>query len=82
MILWQIQFPTLDIRLSYNDIQLFLAIARSIPTSSTPAPSDSDSAAPSTEPAATPKDSFRKKTEALIGMYERSVCLIIQSFSG
>lgn len=69
VILWQIQFPALDIRLSYNDIQLFLAIAKSIPTASAPLPSDSDTAtAPSTEPAAAPKDSFRQKTEALIGM--------------
>ncbi|KAI4823651.1 hypothetical protein KUCAC02_012229, partial [Chaenocephalus aceratus] len=61
--LLEIQFPTLDIRLSYNDIQLFLAIARSIPTSSSALPSDCES---STEPAATPKDLFRQKTEALI----------------
>ncbi|XP_067382192.1 intermembrane lipid transfer protein VPS13D isoform X3 [Channa argus] len=64
--LLEIQFPTLDIRLSYNDIQLFLAIAKSIPTSSAAGPTDSDAAAPSTEPAATPKDIFRQKTEALI----------------
>ncbi|XP_026223935.1 vacuolar protein sorting-associated protein 13D isoform X3 [Anabas testudineus] len=64
--LLEIQFPTLDIRLSYNDIQLFLAIAKSIPTSGTPEPPDSHSAGPSTELAATPKDGFRKKTEALI----------------
>ncbi|XP_054466000.1 intermembrane lipid transfer protein VPS13D [Anoplopoma fimbria] len=64
--LLEIQFPTLDIRLSYNDIQLFLAIARSIPTSSSALPSDCDSStAASTEPA-TAKDSFRQKTEALI----------------
>lgn len=68
MIFYQIQFPNLDIRLSYNDIQLFLAIAKSIPTSSTSAPSDSDPTEPSTEPAATPKDIFRQKTEALIGL--------------
>nr|XP_020474604.1 vacuolar protein sorting-associated protein 13D isoform X1 [Monopterus albus] len=61
--LLEIQFPTLDIRLSYNDIQLFLAIARSIPTTGTAVSSDSDT---STEPAATPKDRFRQKTEALI----------------
>ncbi|XP_034393657.1 vacuolar protein sorting-associated protein 13D isoform X3 [Cyclopterus lumpus] len=64
--LLEIQFPTLDIRLSYNDMQLFLAIAKSIPTSSSALPSDCDtSTAPSTEPA-TAKDSFRQKTEALI----------------
>ncbi|XP_037627752.1 vacuolar protein sorting-associated protein 13D isoform X3 [Sebastes umbrosus] len=65
--LLEIQFPTLDIRLSYNDIQLFLAIAKSIPTASSPLPSDSDaSTAPSTELTATPKEIFRLKTEALI----------------
>ncbi|XP_044206610.1 vacuolar protein sorting-associated protein 13D isoform X2 [Thunnus albacares] len=62
--LLEIQFPALDIRLSYNDIQLFLAIAKSIPTASTPPSSDSDIT--STEPAAPPKDSFRQKTQALI----------------
>ncbi|KAM7412373.1 hypothetical protein PAMA_022044 [Pampus argenteus] len=65
--LLEIQFPALDIRLSYNDIQLFLAIAKSIPTASTPLPSDSDTiSAPSTKPAATQKDTFRQKTQALI----------------
>ncbi|XP_069382319.1 intermembrane lipid transfer protein VPS13D isoform X3 [Paralichthys olivaceus] len=67
--LLEIQLPVLDIRLSYNDIQLFLAIAKSIPTSSTTLPSDSDvllETATSTEPTATPKDIFRQKTEALI----------------
>ncbi|XP_037336994.2 intermembrane lipid transfer protein VPS13D isoform X1 [Pungitius pungitius] len=64
--LLEIQFPTLDIRLSYNDIQLFLAITKSIPTSSSPRPSDWDSrTAPNTEPTSA-KDSFRQKTEALI----------------
>ncbi|XP_027135427.1 vacuolar protein sorting-associated protein 13D isoform X2 [Larimichthys crocea] len=64
--LLEIQFPALDIRLSYNDIQLFLAIAKSIPASS-PLPSDSDNTtAHSTEHTAKPKDSFRQKTEALI----------------
>lgn len=62
-VLPQIQFPALDIRLSYNDIQLFLAIAKSIPTASAPLPSDG-----AAEPAAAPKDSFRQKTEALIGV--------------
>lgn len=68
VILWQIQFPALDIRLSYNDIQLFLAIAKSIPTASTPLQPDSDASAPSAEPAPTAKESFRQKTQALIGM--------------
>ncbi|KAM6982880.1 intermembrane lipid transfer protein VPS13D isoform 1-T1 [Tautogolabrus adspersus] len=61
--LLEIQFPALDIRLSYNDIQLFLAIAKSIPTASTPQP---PTTAPGAESSAPPKDSFRQKTEALI----------------
>uniref|UniRef100_A0A8C6PBQ4 Vacuolar protein sorting 13 homolog D n=1 Tax=Nothobranchius furzeri TaxID=105023 RepID=A0A8C6PBQ4_NOTFU len=37
--LLEIQFPVLDIRLSYNDIQLFLTIAKSIPSAKAlPAP--------------------------------------------
>ncbi|XP_053546399.1 intermembrane lipid transfer protein VPS13D isoform X2 [Bombina bombina] len=32
----EIQLPTLDIRLSYNDVQLFLAIAKSIPEQAKP----------------------------------------------
>ncbi|XP_072222806.1 intermembrane lipid transfer protein VPS13D isoform X2 [Leuresthes tenuis] len=61
--LLEIQFPALDIRLSYNDIQLFLAIAKSIPTASTapPPPHESDS----TEATAPPKDGFRNKTVTL-----------------
>lgn len=69
----QIQFPTLDIRLSYNDVQLFLAIAKSIPTG---APSVDDPAlvsqalqsTASPENTPKPKDSFRHRTEALLGM--------------
>uniref|UniRef100_A0A3Q3XBB5 UBA domain-containing protein n=1 Tax=Mola mola TaxID=94237 RepID=A0A3Q3XBB5_MOLML len=65
--LLEIQFPALDIRLSYNDIQLFLAIAKSIPTASTSLPSESGSTSTaSTEPTAVPKDSFQQKTEAVI----------------
>ncbi|XP_059188288.1 intermembrane lipid transfer protein VPS13D [Centropristis striata] len=65
--LLEIQFPTLDIRLSYNDIQLFLAIAKSLPTAGAPpGPGDPADPGPLTEPAATPRDSFRQKTEALI----------------
>lgn len=71
---WQIQFPALDIRLSYNDIQLFLAIAKSIPQASTPLPSDG-AAAPSTEPPAAPKDSFQQKTKALIGVWRPELFL-------
>nr|XP_043893555.1 vacuolar protein sorting-associated protein 13D isoform X3 [Solea senegalensis] len=67
--LLEIQFPALDIRLSYNDIQLFLAIAKSIPTASTTLPPNSDETsktALSSDSAATAKDSFKQKTEALI----------------
>lgn len=68
----QIQFPALDIRLSYNDVQLFLAIAKSIPTGS---PSVTDAAYvspaaqsfPNPETATKPKDSFRHQTEVLLG---------------
>ncbi|XP_061647829.1 intermembrane lipid transfer protein VPS13D isoform X2 [Phyllopteryx taeniolatus] len=57
--LLEIQFPVLDIRLSYNDIQLFLAIARSIPTENSPKASD-------TVPLETPKESYKKKNLAHI----------------
>lgn len=68
---WQIQFPALDIRLSYNDIQLFLAIAKSIPTASASLPCDSDTtSSTSTEPPAAPKDNFKQKAEVLIGTYK------------
>uniref|UniRef100_A0A3Q3FFG1 Vacuolar protein sorting 13 homolog D n=1 Tax=Labrus bergylta TaxID=56723 RepID=A0A3Q3FFG1_9LABR len=60
--LLEIQFPALDIRLSYNDIQLFLAIAKSIPTARTPQPPTEPQGAESSAP---PKDSFRQKTEFL-----------------
>uniref|UniRef100_A0A672ZCY6 Vacuolar protein sorting 13 homolog D n=1 Tax=Sphaeramia orbicularis TaxID=375764 RepID=A0A672ZCY6_9TELE len=49
--LLEIQFPALDIRLSYNDIQLFLSIAKSIPTASTPLPHHCD---PGTDTSAQP----------------------------
>ncbi|XP_068605139.1 intermembrane lipid transfer protein VPS13D [Brachionichthys hirsutus] len=65
--LLEVQFPALDIRLSYNDIQLFLAIAKSIPTTSTPLHLDCDNTtASSAEAAPTAKDSFQQKTKALI----------------
>uniref|UniRef100_A0A9J7Y3S5 Vacuolar protein sorting 13 homolog D n=1 Tax=Cyprinus carpio carpio TaxID=630221 RepID=A0A9J7Y3S5_CYPCA len=70
--LLEIQFPALDIRLSYNDVQLFLAIAKSIPTTGSAGPSDTAAEAESTASTAstdTPsktKDSFRQKTEALL----------------
>lgn len=64
----QIQLPALDIRLSYNDIELFLAIARSIPTGA-PALEDPSSVdiAKGLEPAVSQKDRFKAKTEALLG---------------
>ncbi|XP_014195954.1 vacuolar protein sorting-associated protein 13D isoform X2 [Haplochromis burtoni] len=65
--LLEIQFPALDIRLSYNDIQLFLAITKSLPTASAPLPHVSDTTAPPTKGASpAPKDIFRQKTESLI----------------
>ncbi|KAK0134325.1 Vacuolar protein sorting-associated protein 13D [Merluccius polli] len=64
--LLEIQFPALDIRLSYNDIELFLAIARSIPTGAT-APDDPTSAPTAGPgPVLSQKDSFKAKTEALL----------------
>lgn len=70
----QIQFPALDIRLSYNDVQLFLAIAKSIPTTGSTGPSDtateaeSSASTASTDTSSKSKDSFRLKTEALLGL--------------
>lgn len=64
--LLEIQFPALAIRLSYNDIQLFLAIAKSIPTMSTPPQTEAQSTSATSTEAAPPKDCFRQKTEALI----------------
>ncbi|XP_062872043.1 intermembrane lipid transfer protein VPS13D [Trichomycterus rosablanca] len=66
--LLEIQFPTLDIRLSYNDVQLFLAIAKSIPTGSADAAdlAITDSSTASLDVTSKPKDDFRLKTEALL----------------
>ncbi|XP_068181546.1 intermembrane lipid transfer protein VPS13D isoform X3 [Antennarius striatus] len=65
--LLEVQFPALDIRLSYNDIQLFLAIAKSIPTTGTGLPPDGDSVtASSSESTAAARDSFGQKTQELI----------------
>ncbi|XP_056588171.1 intermembrane lipid transfer protein VPS13D [Triplophysa dalaica] len=67
--LLEIQFPALDIRLSYNDVQLFLAIAKSIPTSASASTGPSDTNTETAAPTAStdkPKDSFRRKTEALL----------------
>ncbi|XP_034152069.1 vacuolar protein sorting-associated protein 13D isoform X4 [Esox lucius] len=72
--LLEIQFPALDIRLSYNDVQLFLAIAKSIPTASPPKPGDSADgtlalvvpSAANPDTSASQKDNFRHKTEALL----------------
>ncbi|XP_060794237.1 intermembrane lipid transfer protein VPS13D isoform X2 [Neoarius graeffei] len=69
--LLEIQFPALDIRLSYNDVQLFLAIAKSIPTGS-PSVAEPAFASQAVQPTASPetttkpKDSFRHRTEALL----------------
>ncbi|XP_029973693.1 vacuolar protein sorting-associated protein 13D, partial [Salarias fasciatus] len=63
--LLEIQFPALDIRLSYNDIQLFLAIAKSIPAAGAPPPVHPDvSSAPPCETAAVARSSSRQKAEA------------------
>ncbi|XP_023192292.1 vacuolar protein sorting-associated protein 13D isoform X1 [Xiphophorus maculatus] len=59
--LLEIQFPALDIRLSYNDIQLFLSIAKSISAAQAP-PSQADSA----NEAPPHKDGVQEKTESLI----------------
>ncbi|KAJ8257579.1 hypothetical protein GJAV_G00187290 [Gymnothorax javanicus] len=70
--LLEIQFPALDIRLSYNDVMLFLAIAKSIPTSgstSSDKPSVSSQTGISTanpDSSSSQKDLFRHKTEALL----------------
>ncbi|KAM6977932.1 LOW QUALITY PROTEIN: intermembrane lipid transfer protein VPS13D [Aplochiton taeniatus] len=69
--LLEIQFPALDIRLSYNDVQLFLAIAKSIPTATagaahTGSSSSSSSSSATLQPPASAKDVFRHKTEALL----------------
>nr|XP_015192573.1 PREDICTED: vacuolar protein sorting-associated protein 13D isoform X1 [Lepisosteus oculatus] len=70
--LLEIQFPALDIRLSYNDVQLFLAIAKSIPTSGSSDSNDpaltskTETTKASPGPATSQKDLFRHKTEALI----------------
>ncbi|CAN9515953.1 unnamed protein product [Ophioblennius macclurei] len=64
--LLEIQFPALDIRLSYNDIQLFLAIAKSIPTAGAPPSVHTDvSPALTSETTTAPKTTSRKKTQAL-----------------
>ncbi|XP_031422528.1 vacuolar protein sorting-associated protein 13D isoform X2 [Clupea harengus] len=70
--LLEIQFPALDIRLSYNDVLLFLAIAKSLPSAGSSGPSDPAAASqPGTSTASTdtptkPKDLFRLKTEVLL----------------
>ncbi|XP_028848635.1 vacuolar protein sorting-associated protein 13D isoform X2 [Denticeps clupeoides] len=66
--LLEIQFPALHIRLSYNDVQLFLAIAKSIPAAASPtdtAESQLDTSMASPDPSKT-KDPFRSKTESLL----------------
>ncbi|XP_033825826.1 intermembrane lipid transfer protein VPS13D isoform X2 [Periophthalmus magnuspinnatus] len=61
--LLEIQFPALAIRLSYNDIQLFLDIAKSLPSWGT---QETDTQNPSGLEPAPPKDSFASKTQSLI----------------
>uniref|UniRef100_A0A3Q2P469 Vacuolar protein sorting 13 homolog D n=1 Tax=Fundulus heteroclitus TaxID=8078 RepID=A0A3Q2P469_FUNHE len=48
--LLEIQFPALDIRLSYNDIQLFLSIAKSMSAAKTPPDSTDATPPPSKDP--------------------------------
>ncbi|XP_018606143.2 vacuolar protein sorting-associated protein 13D isoform X2 [Scleropages formosus] len=70
--LLEIQVPALDIRLSYNDIQLFLAIAKSIPTAGPPSSSEpgastqGGSSTANLDASTSQKDLFRHKTEALL----------------
>lgn len=72
---WQIHFPALDIRLSYNDIQLFLAIAKSIPTASTPPASRSDTSHTlSAEMSDLRREDLSEKTEAVTGMWSPAKC--------
>lgn len=63
--LLEIQFPALAIRLSYNDIQLFLDIAKSLPSWGTQE-TEMETQNPVAPESTPPKDSFGRKTEALI----------------
>ncbi|KAM9299302.1 intermembrane lipid transfer protein VPS13D [Gastrophryne carolinensis] len=58
----EIQLHTLDIRLSYNDVQLFLAIAKSIPGQTNP--SAPESAAPDASAASISTSSHIKESES------------------
>ncbi|XP_024125799.1 vacuolar protein sorting-associated protein 13D isoform X3 [Oryzias melastigma] len=59
--LLEIQFPALDIRLSYNDILLFLAIAKSFPTASSILSPDTDRV----DASPPPSDPFSQKTSTI-----------------
>ncbi|XP_072305384.1 intermembrane lipid transfer protein VPS13D isoform X2 [Eucyclogobius newberryi] len=61
--LLEIQFPALAIRLSYNDIQLFLDIVKSLPSWGS---QETDTQNPPGPEPAPPIDSFARKTETLI----------------
>lgn len=69
--LWQIHFPALDIRLSYNDIQLFLAIAKSLPGAGMQhAASQSDTShSLSTASSQSRREDLGQKTEAFTGRW-------------
>ncbi|XP_018408139.1 PREDICTED: vacuolar protein sorting-associated protein 13D [Nanorana parkeri] len=59
----EIQLQTLDIRLSYNDVQLFLAIAKSIPEQTSP--SAPESAAPDTSASSASTSGIIKENESV-----------------
>ncbi|KAG8434275.1 hypothetical protein GDO86_012595 [Hymenochirus boettgeri] len=59
----EIQLPVLDIRLSYNDVQLFLAIAKSIPEQTSP--SAPESSVKDKESASSSSPSSVKENESL-----------------
>ncbi|MEQ2162830.1 hypothetical protein GOODEAATRI_023926, partial [Goodea atripinnis] len=74
MILLQIQFPALDIRLSYNDIQLFLSIAKSISAAKAlPSPPDLTDATPP------PKDGVRQKTPSSSGHLDQAATWLLEN---
>lgn len=64
----QIHFPALDIRLSYNDIQLFLAIAKSIPTAATPVASRSETSQSLSSKTSEPRtEGLKDKSQVVTG---------------
>lgn len=76
--LLEIQFPALDIRLSYNDVQFFLATGSTGP-SETATEAESSASTASTDPPSKSKDSFRQKTEALLEGVRLNVYRILGS---